>query len=176
MPPTPTPTPMIPTPTPTAPGFPLLTRMSRAVQAKLDALVTSGDLAEAQRPARTGIPNNPGHRAVVLLQGDPQLPEQQEYENTELKTLVQPFEIYCFARPDDASTAPVDDVLNEMEAVIVYALMADFRNNAPLLGGLADNMWFDPHSHFNPSAAVAGRILRCMVQYHHRESDPYTQQ
>ena len=151
---------------------PIVEQIAQAVKGKLDALVTATTLSEAQRPRRVGLPSSPQDRSVALLQSSPVLANEQLQGYL---SWVQPFEVYCFVRPGDASTDAADTLVNALRSDVEKKLIEDIASDSPVFGGLADNVQIGEPTYFQIGEAIAGIIVRIDVLYRTRETDPYAQ-
>ena len=147
---------------------PLIEQIVAAVLVKLDALVTAGTLASAERPLRVGLPDSPGNASAYLYQDDPDEAEDQEYG---FKTWELPLVVALYARPSDTSATPVDTTLNRLRAAVEKQLLTD-----PTFGGLAmDARVRAPLGFSAGDGAYDGVFVNLEVLFRTLENDPYNQ-
>lgn len=127
---------------------------------------------DAIRPSCTWKNFSPVDGKVVLKQFKPRVrAEDSDYQgNPPALAWWVPFSIYAFVVPGDASTDPVDTLLNAMCSSIEKSLMTD-----PQWAGLAIDSRISPpeFKSFGDTAADCAEIT-FEVLYRTKENDPYT--
>ena len=145
----------------------ILEQIAQAVKAKLDELFALGRATSAERPLRTGVPDSPADKSLVLYQDDATEDDEQP---PGFLQWIQPFVIDCYVWPSDSSAEAVDSAVNDLRARVERKLMEDVT-----LGSLALNAHIGAPQHFLHQAGVNGVRVTFSVIYRTREDDPYAQ-
>ena len=147
---------------------PVIETIAAAIKTKLDELVTSGDASSCERPVRVGLPDSPGDKALAMYQDDPTLDEEGPMRFTQW---VQPFAVFCFVKPSDLSTTPVDTAINALRS----AVEAKVKEDGTWGGYAIDTRIQAPETFAVQSGGYAGVVVHFDVLYRTRAGDPYSQ-
>jgi len=136
------------------------------IATKLRELVTTGDLADVERPVDGGLPSHPRDKLCALYQDDPEPVESSQgaqYWTMQLAAML----LY---RQADGATAPMDTDINNRRALVEKKLMED-----PTCGGNAHLLTVLGPRTLNVSDAYQGLAVIVEVQFGTRLDDPFTQ-
>ena len=155
-------------------SLPIVEQIADKINTRLkDVTIANGynyDAAEVVRPKREGI-RNPKHLGIYLTQDDP-ISEGDHQGNPPVTGWEQPFGIWCFIRPDDEDTVPIDTINNQFAADVMKALAAPA--NWHRWDNLAANSRMEMEQLVDPEGVIDGMLVRLTVHYRTSETDPYT--
>jgi len=157
---------------------PIVEQIAAAVKTKLATISKANgyetDVVEVVRPTRLGGGTTkwlqPRDKLIVLIQDDPQ--EAEVTQNQARKTWIQPFGAMCFVRPSDASTTPVDTIINAFRADVEKAVMTD-RNWSGL--AIDTEVWAPEGFIDEKNIAFEGVTVAFAIKYRTLYEDPYQQ-
>lgn len=107
-------------------GYPILEQIAQAIETRLGNVTTANSYQQTisvKRPTRMGDDWTPENNLVLLLQGDTQRSEDNEYEAFPLVyAWEQQFAIQIFTVPSERDTTPIEQLANVTTADVVTAI------------------------------------------------------
>ncbi len=155
---------------------PIVEQIAAALATAIDGITEDNGYLQdlsAVRPTRPSFDPDtdaaPENGKVVIVQTDPEPDSENSTEgNPPAQAWLQPFALVCFVIASDASTMPIDTLVNRARCDIEKKVMED-----PQWGGLALDTELHGSMRFNEGQASSGVVVLIAVHYRTRENNPY---
>ena len=157
--------------------WPIKEQVMQALEARLDVISPtltasvrpSSRVDAVQRPTTAVADINPAHGVIVVVEDDA---EPAEATPQEFLTWRLPVDLYCYVAQAEVAATPIDALISVMEADVMKGLADEAWRVG--LGGLIETVSFDAERRFAADGGLQGTVVRVLLTYRHRFTDPYS--